>query len=220
VFRRIRWRIAVPYVALILGVMAIVVIYLSSTVRRIYLESLEAQLTGEAVLIGDALAPRAPWSQTENLDPAAYRYARLLGARVTIIRSDGTVLGESHRSRIGMDNHLGRPEVQQALHEGAGSSIRYSETVGYDMLYAAVRLGSREEPVGLTRVALPLSEADARVANLQRTLLIGALVTTVLAAGLEVAMEERTARPIRHLTAVVERLAGGCRSARARRAVR
>jgi two-component system phosphate regulon sensor histidine kinase PhoR len=213
-FRRIRWRIAVPYVALILGVMAVMVIYLSGTVRRIYLESLEAQLSGEAVLIGDAIGPDDPWQDVENLDPVAYRYARLLGARVTIIGIDGTVLGESHRSRIGMDNHLGRPEVQQALRAGTGSSIRYSETVGYDMLYAAVRLGSREGPVGFARVALPLSEADARVAQLQRTLLVGALVTTLLAAGLAIAMAERTARPIRRLTAVAERLAAGDLDAR------
>ena len=129
-FRRIRWRIAGPYVALILGVMAVVVIYFSGTVRRVYLESLESQLTGEALLIGDAVAPSVPWHHTENLDPVAYRYARLLGARVTIIASDGTVLGESHRSRIGMENHLGRPEIQGALREGSGSSIRYSQTVG------------------------------------------------------------------------------------------
>ena len=213
-FRRIRWRIAGPYVALILGVMAVVVIYFSGTVRRIYLESLESQLTGEALLIGDAVVPSIPWHHTENLDPAAYHYAHLLGARVTIIAIDGTVLGESHRSRIEMENHLGRPEIQGALREGSGSSIRYSKTVGHDMLYAAVRLGPEDEPVGLVRVALPLSEADARVASLQRTLLIGALVTTLLAAGLAIGMAERTARPIRRLTAVAERLAAGDLDAR------
>ena len=37
-------------------------------------------------------------------DPISDRYARLLGARVTVIGLDGTVLGESHRSRGGLDN--------------------------------------------------------------------------------------------------------------------
>jgi len=213
-FNRIRWRIAVPYVALILGVMAIVVLYLSGAVRGVYVDRLEAQLNGEATLIGDALAPAAPWPRTENLDPAAAHYARLLGTRITIIGVDGTVLGESHESRLQMENHLGRPEVQQALREGTGSSVRYSETVGYDMLYAAARLGSQDEPMGIVRVALPLSQVDAQIAGLRRTLLIGALVTTLLATGLAVAIAERTARPLRRLTAVAERLAAGDLNAR------
>jgi hypothetical protein len=49
--------------------------------------------------------------------------------------ADGVTLGESHEDRAEMENHLLRPEVQQALKAGQGSSTRYSTTLGYEMMY-------------------------------------------------------------------------------------
>jgi two-component system, OmpR family, phosphate regulon sensor histidine kinase PhoR len=215
VFHRIRWRIAFPYVLLILLLVSITVIYLSDFLRNVYVDSLEGQLAGEAKLIGDALATSLSQEpHQEVFDPAAYRYARLLGTRVTIIGPDGTVLGESHESRLRMDNHLYRPEVQQALYEGQGNSIRYSATVGYEMLYVAARVGLEDSLSGFARVAIPLQEVNARVGRLQRTLFIGALVGALLAVLLAVIIAERTARPVRRLTEIAVRMAQGDLNAR------
>jgi two-component system phosphate regulon sensor histidine kinase PhoR len=94
------------------------------------LADLQAKLTAEALLIEDALASSSAWDEPGgDLDPVARHYADLLDARVTFIGADGAVLGESHDDRTQMDNHLYRPEVQQALNTGQGSSIRYSRTV-------------------------------------------------------------------------------------------
>ncbi len=57
--------------------------------------------------------------------------------RVTIIKDDGRVLYESDRDIKGMENHLSRPEVQQALSDGVGHSIRRSVSVDRDLLYVA-----------------------------------------------------------------------------------
>ncbi|MBN1640413.1 MAG: HAMP domain-containing protein [Anaerolineae bacterium] len=212
---RIRWRIAIPYVSLILAVAVVTVVYASAIVRQVTLGDLRAQLVGEGKLIGDAVAPSlGDLTGPENLDPAANRYARLVGARVTLIAPDGAVVGESHQSRLQMDNHLYRPEVQAALREGEGSSIRFSDTVGYDMMYVAVRIDRDGVPLGIARVALPLSSARAQIAQLRRTLIVGSLVATVLAAALAIAIAERIVRPVRRLTGVAERLASGDLNAR------
>jgi two-component system phosphate regulon sensor histidine kinase PhoR len=214
-FRRIRWRIAIPYTLLILAVMTLMVFYLSDLVRDAYLGRLQEQLIAEAKLIGDAL-PQDPSSA--RYDPLAYHYARLLNARITIIAPDGVVLGESHQSRVEMDNHLNRPEVQRAWAAGQGSSARFSQTVGYEMMYAAVRVTAKEqtaEPVvGFIRVALPLSEVNAQVTRLQKAILWTAAIATLLAAVLALVLAERTAGPVRHLTEVAQRLANGDLTAR------
>jgi hypothetical protein len=57
---------------------------------------------------------------------------------VTIIAPDGLVVGESDFDRTQMENHAHRPEVNQARNIGHGTAIRFSDTVGYDMLYVAV----------------------------------------------------------------------------------
>mgnify|MGYP000048985227 CR=1 FL=1 len=58
--------------------------------------------------------------------------------RVTIIAKDGTVLADSDLKNVdGMENHLDRQEVKEALEKGEGSAIRYSESLGQEMLYVA-----------------------------------------------------------------------------------
>jgi two-component system phosphate regulon sensor histidine kinase PhoR len=214
-FGNIRWRIAIPYMILILLAMTGLVVYLSDLVRDMHLADLETELTAEARLIGDVLASSHACDEPGgDLDVQARRYADLLDARVTIIGADGTVLGESHEDRTKMDNHLYRPEVQQALAEGQGSTIRFSRTVGYEMMYVAVPVMAEGRVTGTARVALPLRQIEANVAHLRRTVLMATLLTTSLAVLMALFIAERTARPVRQLTEVVQRTAEGDLSAR------
>ncbi|NOZ07232.1 MAG: cell wall metabolism sensor histidine kinase WalK [Chloroflexi bacterium] len=214
-FRSIRWRIAVPYILLILLAMGGLTAYLSHFVREAHLADLRTQLTAEAGLAGDNLAPLlARQPSSAPFDTIAKKWARLLDARVTIIAPDGTVLGESHQDRSKMDNHLSRPEVQQALAEGSGTSIRYSHTVRYNMMYAAVPVMSANKVVGIVRIALPLRQIETNVAYLQRTILTTTVFATLLAMLLAWIIAGRTTRPVRELTAVAERMAAGDLDAR------
>lgn len=56
------------------------------------------------------------------------------GARVTFISSDGTVLADSEGEDL-TDNHIDRPEVQEAFRSGEGYAVRSSASVGSDMIY-------------------------------------------------------------------------------------
>ena len=63
------------------------------------------------------------------------------GHRVTIISPEGTVLYDSAGDPGRMDNHLERPEVQDALNNGKGETTRYSDTLREQTFYYAIRLG-------------------------------------------------------------------------------
>ncbi|MBN1935862.1 MAG: HAMP domain-containing protein, partial [Anaerolineae bacterium] len=205
-FGRIRWRIAIPYILLILAAMIALMANLSRFVRQVYRERLVDQLTSEARLLVDLLPLSEP---SPELDGQIDRYARLLGARVTLIAPDGEVIGESRKDRQEMDNHLDRPEVRQALAEGQGRSSRPSDTLGQEMLYVAVAAWQDNVLLGVVRLALPLGEVDAQVARLQQTMIIVAAVTTVLAALLALFIAGFTVRPVRQLTEMAHRVAGG-----------
>ncbi|NLE99602.1 MAG: cell wall metabolism sensor histidine kinase WalK [Anaerolineales bacterium] len=212
--RSLHRRIVVPYIILIAVAMIGLAFYISSFLRRVYLMELEGRLAAEARQVADGL------NETLSRDPVAFvdeevqDYAQLFGARVTVIGRAGTVLGESHDDRTTMDDHLYRPEVQAALEGGQGSSIRYSRTAGYDMLYVAVPVESQGEVLGVARVALPLERVQDSVAHLRRVVFTAALVAVVLAAGLALLIAEYTVRPVRRLTSVVGRMAAGDLSAR------
>jgi two-component system phosphate regulon sensor histidine kinase PhoR len=215
-FRRLRWRIALPYVALILAATLGLTLYVSDQVRQVRLADLEAQLLADARLLAGSVAPLLQEGTTpEILDDLAQSWADRLAARVTIIATDGAVLGESHQDRTQMDNHLRRPEVQQALQAGQGSSMRYSATLGFEMMYAAVPVQSRErQTLGVMRVALPLGEIEANIGRLRQGIVLAGLGTALAAALLAVLLAGRTTQPLRQLTAVAERLAAGDLDAR------
>jgi len=214
-FRRIRWRIALPTITLILLAMAGLGLYLSHLVRQTYLSDLQGQLTAEARLLGDLVAPALARGEAgESLDALARSQAGLLGVRVTFVGTDGTVLGESHEDRSQMDNHLLRPEVQDALVRGQGSSIRYSRTAGYDMMYVAVVVKADGQVVGFARVAVPVRQVEGHVARLRRAVLLATLLAMGLAALLSLFIAGRTSGPVRELTHVASRIAEGDLGAR------
>ena len=59
--------------------------------------------------------------------------------RITLIASDGSVLFESATNQP-MENHLSRPEIQQAMKSGVGRDCRDSQTLGYETYYYAMLL--------------------------------------------------------------------------------
>jgi two-component system phosphate regulon sensor histidine kinase PhoR len=60
--------------------------------------------------------------------------------RVTLIDADGTVMFDNQADPASMENHLDRPEVTEALINGAGQAARLSETIGQQTFYHALRL--------------------------------------------------------------------------------
>lgn len=62
--------------------------------------------------------------------------------RVTYISSDGKVLGDTYKDYKDLDSHFNREEITEAREKGSGTSIRYSESTGENMLYYATKLPS------------------------------------------------------------------------------
>jgi two-component system phosphate regulon sensor histidine kinase PhoR len=207
-FHSIRWRIAFPYVTLILVTMLALGVYISSFVRQTYLNDLESKLATEARMIGDVITPDlASAGATPNLDPLAKYWDDILKARVTIIAPDGTVWGESQQDRATMTNHSDRPEVIQALATGEGTSIRSSQTLGIDMMYTAVTVLKNNVPLAVVRVALPLQQVNANIASLQRVLIAVTVLVTIIALLLAVIIAGRISHPVRSLTQSAWKLA-------------
>lgn len=60
--------------------------------------------------------------------------------RVTWISSDGTVLFDNVGDTAGMDNHLERPEIEQAFKNGSSATVRHSSTLEERTYYYAMLL--------------------------------------------------------------------------------
>jgi two-component system, OmpR family, phosphate regulon sensor histidine kinase PhoR len=160
----------------------IVGMLISLWVGRQTYERIEKMLVSETRLVA-RIVSRNPQARSAS---ELAQEARLLGAdlmaRVTLIAADGRVVGDSavddHRL-AGLENHQNRPEVIEARRAGLGIARRRSETIGAELLYAAVRI---DHPVvSVVRLALPLTEVDLQLSAVRRAT-VAALGLALLAA--------------------------------------
>ena len=208
-FKSIRWRIILPYTLLILLSVAGVGFYLNDVLYQVQLQMLRDRLTDDALLIGSSLIDTIIDKEAGVINESSAHWAELIGGRVTIIAGDGTVLGESHQDYRQMENHLARPEIQDALHHSIGSHIRYSQTVKYDMLYVAVSLKQNQNVVGFVRVSLPLNEVEARQTRSRTTVLLTMFVASSLGVALSVFIAMRVTQPLHRLTQEARQITQG-----------
>ena len=209
-FKSIWWRIAVPYIAVLLVATLGLTLYLSAEVHSARLDDLGGHLLDEATLMANSLSEQlGREAEAKTLNDQALRWADLIGQRVTIIAADGTVLGDSHADTSEMENHSFRSEIQQASSTGSGIASRYSQTLQMDVMYGAVAVRNGGELVGFVRVALPLEDIEANVSRLNRALLTAGSLTALVALVLATYAASRTIGPVRKLTDAVERMAAG-----------
>jgi two-component system phosphate regulon sensor histidine kinase PhoR len=150
--------------------------------RREERRVIEQRLRDQTLLIAELLS-QAPAGV--DLDLEADRLGTLIDARVTLIAADGRVVGDSTldgEALASLDNHLSRPEVQQARGDTAALVVRYSTTVGADLLYAAGR--AQHPDAAVVRVALPLTAVAEQV----RRVGVHALIAFGLAAPVAVVL--------------------------------
>ncbi len=117
------------------------------TFKNIEISNYAKALKNEATLLENILAH-------EGISDALVRKLdKKIAARITIIDPKGRVIAESRHDKENMENHLLRPEVQEALRTGWGQSVRYSTTLHEDFLYVAKRSGAY-----VVRLAYPLDQ--------------------------------------------------------------
>jgi two-component system phosphate regulon sensor histidine kinase PhoR len=152
-------------------------------------------------------------------DPLADRLGRELRVRVTVIAADGTVLGDTDLDGEALrtvENHSDRPEVKAALARGDGRSVRYSHTLGRDLLYVAIRLDPADPSQGVVRLAVPLDEVQRARSAVRGPVAAAALAAVLLAAGLGVLASGRLVRRLERLSRTAAGLAAGNPGARFR----
>jgi two-component system, OmpR family, phosphate regulon sensor histidine kinase PhoR len=184
----------------------------SWSIRRSLDNRIERGLINEARLAAETLSHRQAATPAE-LDAEADAIGRLVSARVTFISPDGTVVGDSEltpEELTTVENHAGRPEIQQARREAVGIARRYSETVKTEMLYVAVRVHNPAAPaLSEIRLALPLTEIAEQLATVRRSTLvamgIGLVAALILAWGASALLSRR----VRAIADVAERYAAG-----------
>ena len=112
-----------------------------SVLYTAYEDRIESDLSSELMFLASSF-------ENGNADMTS---VTVPGHRVTIIAKDGSVLYDSDGEADEMENHLERPEIQEALIYGYGEDTRESETLMENLHYAAKVLSDGT----ILRIAVP-----------------------------------------------------------------
>ncbi len=203
----LRSRLLLTTVPLVLVVTTLLAIYLIQVARDLAISNAETQLIGQAHLVARSAVVR--WDDPPLLDALAKDLASDVTNRITIIRLDGTVLGDSDGAPALMENHATRPEVAAVLADQRGVSVRQSTTLGRELIYAAVPIRRDGTLIGVARVAQSLDSVNDQIARLRFVAFLGVLVSGILAALLASLLSRYIIQPINALTAVTSGMAAG-----------
>ncbi|THF72539.1 two-component system histidine kinase PnpS [Cohnella fermenti] len=185
-------------------------ILMSTSYKKNHMSSLKDHMLSEIRVLNEAV----PWPEGEtdaeqrtDLQEAATHFREIADMRLTYIRADGTVLGDSNHDPATMENHANREEFKEALESGIGSSVRKSPTLDQNMLYVAMRLPSAGEPQGVVRLAVSLKDVERSLGNMWLALVLSLLLLFLVATAVSYRIALGVTRPLERMTSAAKRMA-------------
>ena len=129
--------------------------------------------------------------------------------RITVIAPDGRVLADSRPLDVGaMENHLNRPEVQAAADGAPEAHIRYSDTLGVDYIYYAMKVETGDDYVFI-RTGIPVAKIDAYFFSSLPLLVFLFLAVALLCFAFSHSMIGRITKPFETVERRLRLLSGG-----------
>ena len=193
-----------PIAALVAFSLSLVGLYVDRQERAALVEQALSRLEAETSLVSREVAA----ARLEG-DAWARRIGERAKARVTVIAADGRVLADSDEASARMENHADRPEIVAALQAGSGHAVRFSHTLGRDLLYYAQTIPLADADRLVLRLAVPMLEVASTFGRFRRDFLVGAAVALVLAAGIAYLWAYRITQPLRRMVEFVQGLSRG-----------
>jgi len=200
------FRIAGPYVFLVVFLISTIGIYLNSYIKTTLLTSLEQQLKVEATMLSDQVENLIRNnSLTGDLERIVNRNAALIDARISIIEISGRVVIDSEIDSNKLENHSNRPEVIEAINTGFGNDIRMSESINEELIYVAVPIiNNQQETIAITRLSVPISDFSSKLISFQITLSIILVFIILVTFFISFLITKRTLKPLKKLLGAIE----------------
>ncbi len=151
---------------------------------------------------------------SSNADETATEVSRRLSQtgqqmRISVIDLNGKVIGDSVPEEVNQ-NHINRPEIQQALKNGRGYDTRMSASVNQPYYYEAVYIKDRL----FIRAALPTADLDAVIGRLWFIAVLSMILGIVIVCIVTGYLVYHITEPLNQLTETARRISNGDYSSR------
>jgi len=207
--KRLLWQLFPSYLLITLISLVAITLYATNELRQFYHDRTADDLRARALLIDEDVRRRLLSGRSETVDALCKEYGEKASTRITVILTDGKVVGDTDSSPETMENHGDRAEVEAALNGRAHPSIRFSDTLKQQMMYVAIPVEHDGATLGVLRMAIPLTMIDDALRTIHWHILAGGLVVALAAAGISLLISRKISRPLEQLKRGAERFARG-----------
>ncbi len=206
---RFLWKLYAGYAVLIVLAVTTVGLLLGRRITADTRAETEHSLLMQAYLLRDIARSHLEGADASDLQDRIRALRTSMDTRLTVIRSDGTVVADSHENPATMDNHGSRPEILAARVGASGTATRFSRTVAATMMYVALSVEDGGELTGFVRVALPLTVIRTKLATIRVAMVLGATFAAAAALLVGFLLARRVIAPLVSMTVASESIASG-----------
>ncbi len=206
---RLIWQLYPSYLIIIFISLMAVSLYTSSFLETFFLDKTKKDLLIRCKLLKNQISQLVAPIDATRIDHLCKRIGKTSETRITVILPDGNVIGDTEENPSTMDNHRNRPEILAVLNGSLGSSIRSSETLHEEMMYAAIPLGAGNEIKAILRISLPITSINKTIKTVQTRVVRVGLFVVLLASVISLFVSRRISKPIEEMKQGAERFAEG-----------
>lgn len=207
--RRLFWQLFTPYLAIVLISLVISTWYFTEELKNLYIKQSENALTDRAILVKNQIVSRFSSGNLAGINKFCKQLNKNVAMRITFILPSGKVVSDSEEDSELMNNHKNRPEILASLSGSNGSSIRYSSTLGKNMMYVAVPIKKQNKVVGIVRTSIPLLFVDNALNEIYRKIIFSGSIIALISTLISFFMARRISKPLEDLERGVARFTQG-----------
>lgn len=207
--KHLLWQLYYSY--LIITILALVLVswYASRSLRGFYYKEVADGLEARTQLAGRQILDVLSEQKFDEIDRLCKTVGRTAGMRLTVILPNGQVIGDSDEQPGRMENHADRPEFIRAMENRTGESIRFSDTLGKNMMYVALALSEKDAVVAVVRGSLPVTAIDRAMSDIYAKIVWAAVFVAVLVAGITFLVSRKITLPIKQMKEAAKEFAAG-----------
>lgn len=219
--KHIQTKITLTYVAFAFLILVAVGVLSSIGVESYFTRNTVRDLgsQADAILL---LVTRDAALPIDVVDQRLKELGRAANIRITLIDAAGRVLTDSDvpfSQLQQVENHLQRPEIQEALQKKIGSITRHSNTVGKDMLYIAkavdtIPIAGGSHGLKFVRVSVPLEEVQRSLAEIRFNIFLAGVGVLLLVLVVSTFISRNISGPMAAIAEGVQRIRSGDLEAR------
>lgn len=207
--RRIFRQLVPAYLILIILSISIVSWYSFQIMEKVYLHQTQSNLETQAWLLEKQVLSLLDPPDHGAIDLLCKEAAHGRKTRLTVILTNGEVVGDSEEDPQKIEDHSNRQEITEAYHGKTASSVRFSDTLNQRMMYVAIPLTLDGQIAGILRTSLAITAVDDQLKSISLNILAIGFIITLLASAICFYLSHHFSRPIKEMKKGAERFSKG-----------